>query len=508
MMAERTSGILLHPTSLPGPFGIGELGSDAHHFIEVLTEMRQSWWQMLPIGPTGYGDSPYQSPSTFAGNPLLVSWELMAADGLIGADWLRPQAALSPSEVDFAKIFPLRMRALEEASGAFEDRCTPQIAARFAKFVSEHGPVWLDDFAVYTALKRAHDLRPWWDWPSDLAHRQPEALEHARAELASQIRRVEIEQFLFDLHFFRLRQEAGRHGISLIGDLPIFVAHDSSDVWAHPDLFQLDAHGQPTVVAGVPPDYFSETGQRWGNPLYHWDRHHQEGFAWWQARMERALSLFDVIRIDHFRGFVASWEIPADEPTAVRGTWVEAPGIELFDHLHQVFGRLPVIAENLGIITDDVEELRLRYDFPGMKVLQFGFDSSSTHSPEHFTKDVVAYTGTHDNDTTVGWWNTDSRERALEREVAKQLLGTDGEEIHWDFIDATMRSEAAITIFPLQDLMGLGSEARMNTPGTESGNWRWRFRWDDLTTEITERMRRLTEETHRAGGRQGEVTAP
>ncbi len=482
----RTSGVLLHPTSLPGPHGIGSLGDHAHRFVDWLADTSQTWWQMLPIGPTGYGDSPYQSPSTFAGNPLLIDLDDLHRRGLLPTIGSPPP--FPAGTVDFGMVIPWKMNRLAEAVACFRPD------EGFDAFAERHGDTWLDDFALFTALKRSHQLRPWWEWDEDLIRRRPKALAAARRRLSAEIRMIKIEQHLFDLQFGELRRYCATKGISLIGDIPIFVAHDSADVWANPELFFLDDKGMPTVVAGVPPDYFSPTGQRWGNPLYDWDRHIETGFRWWTKRMARVFSLFDLVRVDHFRGFAASYHIPADEETAVRGEWIPAPGRALFDHLSQVFTTLPVIAEDLGVITDDVIALRDRYNFPGMKILQFGFGTESHHGLDQFRENVVAYTGTHDNDTAIGWFRSDDPDR----ELALTGLGSDGSEFHWSLIAGVMSSIADTAIIPLQDVLGLGTGARMNTPGTTTGNWRWRYTWDQIDTVVTDRFRRLTV----GGGRQ------
>lgn len=489
---RRSAGILLHPTSLPGRFGIGELGPDADRFARLLAEMGCRWWQMLPIGPTGYGDSPYQSGSTFAGNPLLISFEVLAEEGRL----VDEIPEFPTNQVDFDAVIPWRKEVIARFTAGFGSRSSVERDQAYAAFVEANSAVWLADFALFTALKRAHQLRPWWEWEPGLARRHRWTLSRARHRLTAEIEAVRVEQFLFDRHFSRLRAVCADNGVGLIGDIPIFVAHDSADVWAHPELFHLDRNGQPKVVAGVPPDYFSETGQRWGNPLYRWERHRADDFAWWTARLDRMFSLFDLVRIDHFRGFAASWQIPAASPTAVEGEWVTAPGRELFDHLARTFPHLPLIAEDLGVITPDVEALRDRYGLPGMKVLQFGFGAESDHSLGQFRENVVAYPGTHDNDTAVGWFSSPSL--AGQHGLARQQLGTDGGEFHWDLIAAVLGSVADTAVVPLQDVLGLGTEARMNTPGTTSGNWRWRFSWDQLGTGLTDRLRDLVAETGRA----------
>ena len=450
------------------------------------------WWQMLPVGPTGYGDSPYQSPSTFAGSPLLIPVEALVADGLLDTEDV---TAAHPSDrVDFGAVIPWKRALLDRATDRFLDRPLP---ADFGAFVDSHGEAWLDDFALFTALKRDHDLAPWWEWPLGYRDRDPDALNRARAELSEPIRAVKVEQYFFDRAFRQLRSVCADVGVRLIGDIPIFVAHDSADVWANRDLFLLDDAGDPTVVAGVPPDYFSKTGQRWGNPLYDWGRHTETGFTWWEARMRRTFEMFDLVRIDHFRGFVASWHIPAAEDTAVNGEWVPAPGRALFRHLRSVFGSLPVIAEDLGVITPEVEALRDEFGLPGMKVLQFGFGTESAHALDQFREHVLAYTGTHDNDTARGWFESRDPSRVPERKTAVRVLDTDGEDFAWDLIEAVFESVAAVAIVPLQDVLSLSTDARMNTPGVGTGNWGWRFRWDQLTPDRTDRLARLAERTGR-----------
>jgi 4-alpha-glucanotransferase len=501
---SRTSGILLHPTSLPGPHGIGTLGPEATRFAGFLASTGQSWWQMLPVGPTGYGDSPYQSPSTFAGNPLLIDLDMLVGEGLIPAGHIDSPPPFAAASVDFGSVIPWKSEILAKVARDFPT-AGAHLGDGFESFREEHGAAWLDDFALFTALKRRHDLRPWWEWEKALVRRRPRSLAAARRRLRDAISAVEIEQFLFELQFQAIRAACHSSGVRLVGDVPIFVAHDSSDVWANPDLFHLNEEGLPTVVAGVPPDYFSATGQRWGNPLYRWDRHIDSGFEWWTRRMDRAFHLFDLVRVDHFRGFAASWHIPAEQPTAEFGQWVEAPGTELFDHLTSVFGPLPVIAEDLGVITDDVVALRDRYGFPGMKILQFGFGAESHHALTEFRSNVVAFTGTHDNDTSQGWLDDPAPERIPERSLALETLERSGDGFVWDLIRAVMASVADTAMIPMQDVLGLGTEARMNTPATTSGNWGWRFTWDQLTPELVERLRAITERTGRAGnaGKEG-----
>lgn len=487
----RSGGILLHPTSLPG-VGIGDIGPAARRFVDVAADMGLRWWQMLPVTPTGYGDSPYQASSSFAGNPLLVSLEDLAAAGLLTAAEI--DGDFPAHVVDFAEVIPWKTRLLATAADRFV-RTRP--TEEYDAFLDRHMETWLDDFSVFAALKRAHDLAPWWEWPPEVRHRDRGALARARREHADAIRTARVEQFFFDQAFRRLRARCRARHLDLIGDMPIFVAHDSADVWANPGLFLLDTDHDPTVVAGVPPDYFSPTGQRWGNPLYAWDRHVESDFEWWTDRMRRILDQFDLVRIDHFRGFAAAWHIPASAPTATRGEWVPAPGRQLLTRLHREFDELAVIAEDLGLITPDVVRLRDEFGLPGMKVLQFGFGTESDHALDAFEEHVVAYTGTHDNDTSRGWFESADPEREQERARAMDLLGTNGEDFAWTLIEAVFASVAAIAIAPLQDLLSLGSEARMNTPGRATGNWRWRFAPEALTPELIARMAELTQRTGR-----------
>ena len=497
----RSSGVLLHPTSLPGPFGIGELGPEADRFIAGLNEAGQRWWQVLPIGPTGFGDSPYQSPSTFAGNPLLISFDLLADEGLLTPAQLDGYPEFIPGPVRFGDLIPARMQVLAAVAGAFEDRASPGTKEELATFAEAD---WLADWSLFTALKTSLHGRPWTDWPAPVRDRQPAALAEVRRELAAEVRNATILQFLFFRQWERLRKQADRFGIGLIGDLPIFVAHDSADVWAQRNLFELDRSGRPTVVAGVPPDYFSKTGQRWGNPLYTWPEHAADGFSWWKRRLRHSFALFDLVRVDHFRGFAGCWEIPTSAPTAETGRWVAAPGGRLLFELAAELGRLPIIAEDLGVITPDVEALRDDLGLPGMRVLQFGFaddPAHSAHHPSRYVENSVCYTGTHDNDTTVGWfWGANARHdrRRLEKERRRvlQTVGTKGEEIHWDLIRLAMRSVCDTVIIPVQDLLGLGREARMNTPAVEAGNWTFRL-VDQVPPPIWERLGRLTAESRR-----------
>ncbi len=508
LLDRRQGGILLHPTSLPGPYGAGELGGDARRFVRALRAMGQRLWQILPLGPTGYGDSPYQSLSTFAGNPLLISLERLAADGLLDADPAAAFGDLPRDAIDFGPVIERRRRLLDRACDRFAARARPSALTAYAAFRRRHA-AWLEDYALFAAAREAHGFRPWTQWAPGLAAREPAALAGAARELAGRVEAARLRQFLFHRHWSALRAYAHRHGIGLVGDLPLFVAHDSADVWARPDLFHLDAGGSPTLVAGVPPDYFSETGQRWGNPLYRWDRHAAGGYAWWIARMRRALGQVDAVRLDHFRGFEACWEIPASAPTAAGGRWVPGPGAALLGALREALGSLPVIAEDLGVITPPVEKLRDRFRLPGMMIVQFetgALRAKGARRLSHCRRRLVIYTGTHDNDTLRGWLEggparfdrrTDAQ-READREAARVLASGAAPDLAGAVIERTLRSAARTAILPLQDVLGLGSEARMNVPGTTSGNWRWRFRWEQLTEARAAGLAALTRRARRA----------
>ena len=507
MKFERASGVLLHPTSLPGPYGIGEIGPEAQRFADFLQATGQHLWQILPLGPTSYGDSPYQSPSTFAGNPLWISFDLLMRDKLLAKSQLKNFPAFPADKVDFGPVIQARFDVLKKVCATFAEKASPELQAEFADFCA-HNAYWLDDYALFSALKDAHGGVPWTQWEPELGRRDPAALAAARARYANEIRDVHVVQFLFEHQWKRLRAYCAERRIKFVGDIPIFVAHDSADVWAHPHLFFLKPDGQPSVVAGVPPDYFSATGQLWGNPLYNWDAHKAQDYDWWMARLRRIFELVDVVRIDHFRGFEAFWEIPGGETTAINGKWVKGPDQHLFEVLLRRMGPLPIIAEDLGVITPPVEALRDRFEFPGMRILQFAFgndDRADEFRPESYPAHCCVYTGTHDNDTTVGWFRSEAgpgstrtaEEIAAERKMILDYLRTDGREIHWDLINLGSRSNANTFVVPLQDLLGLGSEARMNTPGVAGGNWQWRFQWAQLTDEIRDRFAFVTRSTGR-----------
>lgn len=478
LFAIRRAGILLHPTSLPGS-AAGALGTEARRFVDFLAAAGISIWQMLPLGPTHSDLSPYQCTSVHAGNPHLICLHRLAERG-----WLEPGAA--PRVEPSADWHAVHLRA---AHAGFRERAAAEDRRAFEAFVDRHR-AWLDDFALYEALRAEQGRRVWSDWPVPLRDRQPEAIAAARVRLAPAIAQVQFEQFVFFTQWHELRDYAVRRGILLFGDMPIFVAYDSAEVWAEREYFRVDAEGRLEVVAGVPPDYFSATGQRWGNPHYRWERIEQDGFRWWIERMRTQRELFDLIRIDHFRGFEAHWEIPAQAETAVDGHWVKGPGERLFQALLETFHDLPLVAEDLGIITAEVDALRTRFGLPGMKILQFGFGGAADNPylPHNHEWLSIVYTGTHDNDTSLGWYaSLDEATRAHLHEY----LGHPAEPMPWPLIRAALGSVAALAIVPLQDVLSLGSEHRMNTPGVAEGNWRWRFHWDQLPQELAERVREL-----------------
>jgi 4-alpha-glucanotransferase len=482
---------------LPGPHGCGDLGEQARRFIDFLAAAEQSYWQLLPVGPTGYGNSPYSAQSAFAGNPLLIALSPLVAAGHLPEEELARAPELSSSRVEYAAVERFRGGCLRRA---FERASSDPELAQFR----ERERAWLEDYALFRALKSRHHEVEWTRWEPALRDREPAALERARAELAGEIAFRCFEQWQFARQWQALRDYAHAQRIALIGDLPIFLAHDSADVWQHRDLFQLDAEGMPRVIAGVPPDYFSATGQRWGNPLYDWRKLHATHYAFWVARMQSELSRFDIVRLDHFIGFERYWEIPANESTAVHGRWVQGPSDAIFEAFTAALGSLPLIAEDLGEVTPEVKALRDRWGLPGIRILQFAFGtdpSAPDFLPHNYPKNAVVYTGTHDNDTTVGWFtgqhpdgSTRSREQVeLEQRNALAYLGKrDGSEIHWDMIRACLASVANTAIIPMQDLLGLGSEARMNRPGAHGGNWEWRASASALTPELSNRLAQLT----------------
>lgn len=469
----RSSGILLHPTSLPGRYGIGDLGDSAFRFVDWLAGQAQGVWQVLPLGPTSYGDSPYQTLSAFAGNPNLISLDRLVERGWLAEADLADVPDFPADRVDFGPVIEYHNAKLHLAYERFAASGDARAISAFEGWCAQNTP-WLDDFSLFIALKRANGGRAWVEWPEPLALSEPDALARAREQYASEIREHCWQQWLFSEQWDALKRHAAEKGIRLFGDLPIFVAHDSADVWAHRDLFYLDEHGQPTVIAGVPPDYFSETGQRWGNPLYRWDRMRETGYAWWIQRFRAVFTTVDFVRIDHFRGFEAYWEIPAEEETAINGQWIPGPGAHFFEVVQQELGDLPIIAEDLGVITREVEELREQFNLPGMKVLQFAWNKpTNPFLPHNHVVNCVVYSGTHDNNTTLGWWEEEMDDGT--RQFMADYLGHEVRDAVWTLMKIGMRSVAHTFIMPLQDLLALGSDTRMNTPGKPAGNWTWRF---------------------------------
>lgn len=504
MRLPRASGILLHVTSLPGRFGIGDLGPSSDRFMDAMVETGQTWWQMLPLGPTGFGNSPYQSQSSHAGNPLLISPERLVEDGWLRSSDLDDYPELPEGQVDFD--------AVREAKEALFRRAYRECKGdppEFAAFRARESP-WLDDFGLYMALKAAHDGKPWNDWEPGLVRREPAAMKSALREHAEAVREIQFVQFLFDQQWNRLRGFGKARNIRLVGDLPIFVSGDSSDVWARPDLFDLDEHNKPNAVAGVPPDYFSEDGQLWGNPLYCWSAHQEEHFAWWIARMKGTTDRVDLVRLDHFRGFAAYWAVPADAPTAASGRWVKAPGAEFLAAMRDGLGELPLIAEDLGDITPDVTALRDAFDLPGMRILQFAFGDdplADDYLPYKHIPHCLVYTGTHDNDTTRGWFTAPTVATtqgvgliSAERAFVLRFVGTDGANIAWDMIRLAFSSVSDTTIVPMQDILGLDSSGRMNTPGTAVGNWGWRYRAEQFDGAARDHLADLTATYNRWNG--------
>ncbi|NJM05840.1 4-alpha-glucanotransferase [Candidatus Gracilibacteria bacterium] len=495
MRFSRASGILLHPTSLPGPYGIGDIGPIAQQFVDFLVSAGQSIWQVLPLGPTGYGDSPYQCFSAFAGNPLLISLEELARAGLL--EWREIEAALmqvagafSPDFIDYGAVIYYRLPLLRQAFTRLQRTPESPLNAELHSFRAANAR-WLDDYALFMALKDHHGGASWHTWDAAIAARQPAALAHWRNELLDDIAFHQFTQYLFFKQWGALKSYANGRGVKIIGDAPIFVAYDSADVWANRQLFYLDDVGNPTVVAGVPPDYFSATGQRWGNPLYRWDVMAADNFSWWIERLRATLTLVDLLRVDHFRGFAAYWEIPAAEETAIKGRWVPAPGDDLFHALEKELGDIPIIAEDLGLITPDVEQLRDHFGLPGMKILQFAFDGDpdNNYLPHNYTTNCIVYPGTHDNNTTVGWF---SELHDGQRAIIANYLGREPRDIAWDLLRLACMSVADIAIVPFQDVLRLNSDARMNTPGLLGGNWSWRFRADALNATVAGDLRTLT----------------
>lgn len=509
MRFPRSSGILLHPTCLPGAHGIGEFGSEAFAFVDFLKDAGQKLWQVLPLNPTGYGDSPFQSFSAHAGNHLLISLEKLREQGILETSDFRNEPEFPEDHVEFGSVIPWKTSLLKKAAQRFlSDRSGDKQA--FDEFCAANAG-WLPEFALFMASKEEQRGAAWNRWAPEIAHRQPPALASLRDRLRDSVLAMQYWQFEFFRQWQALRTYAHEAGIRVVGDIPIYVALDSADVWTNPQYFCLTPRGEPIVIAGVPPDYFSATGQCWGNPIYRWDRLRESGYRWWIERYRAAMNLYDAVRIDHFRGFEAHWEIPGNETTAINGRWVKGPGAELFAVLEREFGELPIIAENLGVITPEVEAIRERFHFPGMAILQFAFGKDPqgpSFRPHNYSRELAAYTGTHDNDTTVGWWNSSGgndstrtpQDVGKERAFARAYLDLKNDEpIHWRLIRGVESSVADLAIVPLQDVLGLGTEARMNLPGSSSGNWRWRFQPGALRPELAKRMDEMVQIYDRSG---------
>ncbi len=496
--SHRSAGVLLHPTSLPGPYGIGDLGPAAYAWVDALGRAKQKWWQILPLGPTGYGDSPYQCFSAFAGNPYLVSPDRLMEDGLLKRADLRG-ASFPGTRVDFGPVIEFKVKLLRRAWEKFQAGASPAMRADFEAFNATQSG-WLDDFALFMALKDAHGGASWLGWEEALVRREPGALVRAREQLSAAATEHKFRQFLFFRQWNALKEYAHAKDIRLIGDAPIFISSDSADAWAHPEIFLLDEHRQPAAVAGVPPDYFSQTGQLWGNPLYNWAALKQTGYQWWIERLRATLEQVDLVRIDHFRGFEAHWEVPAGMPTAEKGKWVKGPGADLFDALRAALGHpsaslrasLPIIAEDLGVNTPEVDALREQFHLPGMRILQFAFGGATEDRflPHNYERNTVVYTGTHDNDTTLSWYASITEK---ERDFVRRYLGRDGHDVVWDLIRLAWASVADYAVTSLQDVLNLGPEARMNLPGRASGNWGWRFAEGQLSSAALDRLGELTE---------------
>jgi len=497
MLLPRASGILLHPTSLPSPFGIGDFGGKAFEFVDFLKNTDQRHWQMLPLNQTGYGDSPYSSFSAFAGNIYLISPEKLVEHGVLSDEDIQNPPEFPADRVDYGAAIDYKLGILRSAFDNFKNTSDEAVAAEFHKFCDENG-FWLEDYALFRALKLALDHRPWWEWDEPLTKREPEAIIAARKEHDDEIFAQKFYQFEFFRQLGALKAHANENGVTLIGDMAIYISRDSADIWCNPAEFKLNDDLSPTVVSGVPPDAFSPTGQLWGNPIYDWDRMRTNGYRWWITRFAAMLRMFDVIRIDHFIGFTRAWEVPGGDRTAEKGQWADVPGKELFTLLQRALGDIPMIVEDLGEVTAEVEELRDSFELPGMKILQFAFGggSDNIHRPHNYDRNCVVYTGTHDSDTVRGWYKARTRKKGgnpEEADFCRRYLQTDGKEIHWDFIRAALASVANTAIIPLQDVLGLDNRARMNIPATNEGNWQWRAKDGQIRPEMVDRLRELTE---------------
>lgn len=507
MAFPRASGVLLHVSSLPDSPGIGDLGKSCDRFLDFLHKAGQRYWQILPLGPTGYGDSPYQCFSAFAGNPLLVSPERLIADGLLKAQPLEGFKGDEEDRVDFGKVVLAKKLILRESFDYFLAEGTVAQKTDFEAFCAQQSS-WLDDFSLFMAIKNDLGGKAWWEWPLPLKLRDPAALTGAKERLSESIQLYQYQQWVFFTQWTRVKQRANAQGIEIIGDLPIFVARDSAEAWAKPSLFYFDAQANPTIVAGVPPDYFSETGQLWGNPLYRWDKMAEDGYQWWIERFRALLNLVDIIRIDHFRGFAEYWAVPGGDETAVNGKWEKGPGTDLFQAVLDALGKLPIMAEDLGLMTPSVHNLRDHFSFPGMHILQFAFalDIGATseadlypHLPHRYKPNSVTYTGTHDNNTTKGWWEKDATE--AEKRKFCEYLNTDGSSVVWNLIQTCFFCPSDTAIVPMQDLLALDEGARMNFPGHPSGNWQWRAKSDAFSDDLARSLRELTETAGRLNKR-------
>lgn len=486
----RASGVVLHISSLPGPHGVGDLGEAAYRFVDWLARAGQSVWQVLPVNPVGPGNSPYQCPSAFAGSALMVALQPLVEQGWLAAEAMEALPAFDAARVDYDRVIPWRWSLLRQAAEGFAARADDNARSAFADWSARQAG-WLPEWTLFAALKDAHGGQPWWQWEPALARRDPEALAGARRSLPTAMAEHAFVQWCFDHQLAALREHARSRGVRLMGDLPIFIAHDSADVWARPDLVLMDGQHRLTHVAGVPPDGFGPDGQRWGNPLYRWDRMAAEGYAWWVARVRRAFELADVLRIDHFRGFAACWEVPASCPTARAGRWAPGPGKALFAAIEAALGRLPIVAEDLGTITPDVIALRDHFGFPGMRIVQeaFGGDANHPFLPHNHVANSLAYSSTHDSDTALGWWHTAN---GPTRAFAREYLQCSTANLHWSLIRATSRSVAQLALFPMQDVLGLDGSHRMNLPGTSQGNWSWRLQPHMPSTAVARKLARIS----------------
>lgn len=489
----RTAGILLHPTSLPGRYGIGDIGPEAYKWIDFLHDSGMRLWQILPIGPTGYADSPYQSFSAFAGNYYWISPYALQREGLLAEGDLEDIPDFPMDHVDYGEVIAWKMALLKRSYQVFKQ--SGRLEGEFEKFCAEEGE-WLVEYALFMSLKDAHDLEPWVNWAPELRQREPKALQKARKKYAESIQRYMYYQFLFFRQWQELHKYAMERGVRVIGDIPIYIAHDSVDVWLSPELYYLDEDGQPTVVAGVPPDFFSETGQLWGNPIYRWDVHADNRYEWWIERFRHVFQTVDIVRLDHFRGFAGYWEVPGGDKTAQNGRWVEGPGADLFNAVKDALGELPIIVEDLGVITDDVVALREQFGFPGMKILQFAFDGDANHPylPHGYSENTVAYTGTHDNEPVMAWYRHTNEDN---KHHARVYLRASGEHIAWDMVEALWNSPAVMVLAPMQDILELGEGARMNKPGTTDDNWAWRLLGKQVDEPLQQSLLQLNKQYNR-----------